>query len=801
MNPRATRPIASVAAVSALACLLLSVVLSGVSGTASAAEDPSATKSGSGRFSGLKVTVSQVEHLRNAVVRVSWSGGQPSATSDRNYLSNYLQIMQCWGDEKAPQREKCQYGGIFDDQRGGQATSNREIVNNGQLDDPAETYTAPFPATAVVPFTSVTGKTVTSRRNEFFDSQSTNEIDYGRTSADGTGEEFFEVQTAREAPGLGCGAQLSNGDTRDCWLVVVPRDDKEVNGKDVGQLETKRLESSPLSASNFAQAISFRLDFDPVGVTCPIGSSERRLLGNESAAEAISRWQPKLCDRTGAIFGYSQLGDDSARRQTLTDDPWVSMVNRPLDASLNQDNRSLVYAPVAINAVGIGVVIERVPKDGSGSTAEEKSLRGTRVLNLNLNARLVAKLLTQSYTAAVTGDTAHVAGNPRWLTEDKEFLRLNPEFDQLQYIGQLYSITNPLGLSDANRSLWEWIKSDPDASAFIAGSPDPDGMKVNSFYRGMSLDLQDFPRLDSTCITFPESAAQADLCALDHLAYAADFHAATRAAIRGVTLASDTWDPNPPQRYKQNPAQTPGGRAVLVVTDTATAARYKVGMARLQNASGAFVSPTETAMRAAVVAMKDSAVAGVLAPDPATKVSDAYPLTEVTYAMTAPRQLDKDEATDYAGFVRYVAGDEGQTPGAAPGQLPDGYLPLTTPLRVQAADVANVIAKQGGPLPAAEPSPGATADAPAPVVVPPNSPVAALPVVAPAPEPAPAVAGTTDDTLLAASTTTAIGPGPGRFALLLALVLGTVAVATRPAAYAWALAHQRLRAKPYERLH
>ena len=788
----------SASAVVALGCLLLSVLLGGVSNEAAAAEDGSATKSGTGSFSDLKVSVSQVEHLRNVVVRVSWTGGKRSATSDRNFLSNYLQIMQCWGDESAPEREKCQYGGIFGDQRGGQATSDREIVNNGQITDPLETYTAPFPATAMVPFKSVTGKTVTGARNEFYDSQSTNEIDYGRTSADGTGEEFFEVQTGREAPGLGCGALLDNGKPRDCWLVVVPRDSQEVNGRDVSQLPTNRLETSPLSASNFAQAISFRLGFDPVGVTCPIGSSERRLLGNESAAEAVSRWQPKLCDRTGAIFGYSQIGDDAARRQTLTDDPWVSLVNRPLDGDLNTDGRTLAYAPVAVNAIGIGVVIERAPKDGDGSTAEEKALQGTRVLDLKLNARLVAKLLTQTYTAAVTGDTKHVAGNPRWLTEDKEFLQLNPEFNQLQYIGRLYSITNPLGLSDANRSMWEWIKSDPTALAFIKGKADPWGTKVNPFYKGMNLDLQEFPRADSTCHVFPAAAQQADLCALDHLAYAADFHAATRAAIRGITLANDTWDANPPQRYRQNPAQTPGQRAVLVVTDTATAARFKVGMARLQNASGKFVSPTQEGMSAALGAMKDSAVKGVLAPNPASKVAGAYPLTEVTYAMTAPRELEKGEAADYASFVRYVAGDEGQTPGLSPGQLPDGYLQLPSKLRAQAAAVADLIAKQGGPKPAQT---GNGAGAPQ---VPPNSAGGDVPSIA-APVDGGVKPGTSvgpSDTIVQASATTArIGIGPSRFALLIALVFGAVAITARPATQAYSLAQKYLSERPYIRSH
>ena len=757
-----------------LGCLLATLVAGGSSGAA-AAGDGALSQSGTGRFSDLRVTVSQVDHLRNQVVRVSWTGGHRSSTSGRNFFNNYLQIMQCWGDEVAPQREKCQYGGIFDDQRGGEATSSREIVNNGELDDPDETYSAPFPATAVVPFASVTGKTVTGKRNEFFDSQSTNEIDYGRTSADGSGEEFFEVQTGREAPGLGCGAVKPDGDARDCWLVVVPRDDTEVNGVDVNTLPGARLETSPLSASNFAHALSFRLHFDPVGVTCPIGSAERRILGNESAAEAVGQWQPALCEKTGAIFGYSQIADEAARKQALTDDPWLSLVNRPLAADQNPDSRLLSYAPVAVSAVGVGLVIERTPRDSA--TDGEKARRGTRVVDLKLNARLVAKLLTQTYTAAVTGDTEHVTGNPRWLAEDPEFLALNPEFKDLQYIGQLYSITNPLGLSDANRSIWEWIRSDPDARAFIDGRKDPWGTRVNPFYRRMDLGRSDFPRSDPTCVNF--SNGQAALCALDHLAYAADFHAAARGAIRGQTLANDTWDlAATPPRYKQNPAQAPGERAVLLLTDTATAARFKISMARLRNASGSYVAPDPAGMSAALGAATRSGTDGVLAPDPGTKARAAYPLTEITYAMTAPRQLDKAEAADYAGLIRYVA-DEGQQPGLAPGDLPDGYLPLPEALRKQAATVADLVAKQGGPAPV-------TSEPSAPAVPVPETgtdvPLAGAPVAVAAPGAQVPAAGPVSGLVGVSATTTRIAPGGSRYLLLAALVIGLLALCARPTA-------------------
>jgi hypothetical protein len=759
-----------------LTTVLLPLLVLAPQHRAAAADDGSQTKGGTGRFSGLQVTVSKVDHMRNEVVRVSWSGAEPSFTSGRSYYTNYLQIMECWGDEDAPQREKCQYGGIFDDSRGGQATSTREIVNNGQLDDPNETYHAPFPTYPVVPFAPVNGKPpVTDKRNPYFDTLSTNEIDYARTSSDGTGEEFFEVQTGREASGLGCGARKDDGSTRDCWLVVVPRDDIEVNGENVDQL-SGRLETSPLAASNFKNAISFRLHFDPLSVTCRIGAEERQLVGNEEASEAVVSWQPKLCDTTGETYGYTQQGDELARSQVVAPEPWLSLVHRPLDPGSNPDDRLVTYAPVTISAVGIGVVIERVPKDSAND--EEKAKRGTRVLDLKLDARLVAKLLTQSYKGAVSGDAKYLGSNPESLVRDKEFLSLNPEFDQLQYFNTLYSITNPLDRSDANLAVWQWIKSDPDARAFIGGKADPWGTKINPHYKGMSLDRPEFPRADPSCITFPPATGMTDLCALDHLAYAQDFHAEARAAIRGQTLQNDTWDYGPPARWKQNPPQSAGERAVLALVDTATAARFKVSMAQLKNAAGRYVAPTNAAMGAAVSAMKASGTPGVVVMNPASKSAGAYPMTQITYAATAPRQLSEENAKAYAEFLGYAAGD-GQTPGIEPGMLPAGYLPLTAALRKQTRAVADLVAKRGGPLPPAKPA--ESGDTPVASAGDTSAAVAAPPVGAAAPVVGAPVSPASPATVVpAAVKTPAVRAGATRFALVGAALLGLIALAGRP---------------------
>jgi hypothetical protein len=75
--------------------------------------------------------------------------------------------------------------------------------------------------------------------------------------------------------------------------------------------------------------------------------------------------------------------------------------------------------------------------------------------------------------------------NPTGLTVDPEFLELNPG-----YKGFASAVTSPpdalvqLDGADVTSLLWSWVKADPDAVAFIAGTPDKFGMVVNPVTKG-----------------------------------------------------------------------------------------------------------------------------------------------------------------------------------------------------------------------------------------------------------------------------------------------------------------------------
>lgn len=686
-----------------------SLIVGGSPRAARAADLPASplTKTGTGPFSSLNITVSQTKALINQVVEVSWTGGQPTKPANGNYYLNYLQIMQCWGDAPSgPTREQCEFGGRLGDPRGGAQSSTRQVSYGSTLVDPQETEYVKQPGqvgNVYVPFDGVDGTVTTGSRSSFFDASTTNELPYARTRADGSGDELFEIQTGQEAPGLGCGRSVPapDGGTegRSCWLVVVPRGNTEVDGSVRLGSAAFQLDSSPLSTTNWAHRIVFPLEFQEISRACDL-ARERRVIGQEVASEAVTRWQPALCLNGGTTFNYSQVSDRFARRQLVTSNPSLAFVSSAVAPSDVPARRPLVYAPVALSGLAISYIVERQPS--AFAPDAELAKEGSRITNLRLTPRLVAKLLTQSYGNAVPiGDPA-VAGNPDTVVGDPEFLALNPDFTDLVY-PNLSDILVPIGQSDAAQTLWNWIVSDPDARDFLAGKPDPFGMHVNPAFQGMSA-TDELPKNDAYCRPFNDD--RIPQCTLERRPYAASLHDAARSASRGDTQARETWDPlATPPAWKKSEAQYNGTRAVLALTDLATAARYGLQTASLRNAGGQFVGPTTEGLLAGLDAMQPGPVADVLEPVSSTTAPGAYPLTTLTYAATAPAALTPAAGAEYASLIEYAALD-GQDPGVAPGTLPEGYVPLPRSFRSQALIAAATIRRQAGVL--VTPSPTTT---------------------------------------------------------------------------------------------
>jgi len=639
-------------------------------------------------FKNLDITVSQTENLVNQGIRVSWKGGV--ATSSGEYATNYLQLMQCWGDATSgPTQQQCQWGAPSNSIGNlvGSSAAGRELIEG---EDRLQVYSNDIKRTPprsnpnlrafAYPFTSVKGGS-NFDVSSYYTSATSNEITAARTGRDGTGSVAFETQTSLEAPHLGCGALVaSTNSARSCWLVIVPRGDHNIDGSYAPTATAAgRVKGSPLSASAWKNRVVVKLNFQPVAVSCPIGNTERRIVGSEMIADAITSWQPALCTG-GTTYGYSQIGDSEGRRQIVTDvegGSTFAVVTDPLDAAVAGDAK-IAYAPIANSSIVIGYNIDYA----LNANAAQASKNGTQVTDLVLNPRLVAKLLTQSYRSDVPGQGGTdpvLINNPRSLVTDKEFLSLNPDF-----VGWATGI-NPdgllvaLGSSDANAHVWKWLAADPLAAAFLKGEPDEWGTKINTNYLTLGLATaatDNFPKADLTTYRVAP-APEPGFGTLDMRPYMNDMHEAAYRALKADANVKIAWDETKePAAYVSNGPQLPGQRFELALTDAASAERYGLSTARLVNPAGQAVAATDAAVTKSIESMPDSTVAGVKLFDPNVRTVDAYPLAMPTYAAINVCATAKATLKDYASLLTYAIG-AGQVSGSAAGQLPNGYVPIS----------------------------------------------------------------------------------------------------------------------------
>ncbi|MFJ1585628.1 hypothetical protein ACIOC1_20205 [Streptomyces sp. NPDC088197] len=620
-------------------------------------------------FSHLRVTVEQTRNLRTQGLKVSWAGGVKSSP---NNAGNYLQLMQCWGDAATgPTPEQCEYGN---------PPPNTGVLNVGRSVgnlDPLE------PAQHTVPFTTVKGASSTDV-NQFFTQYATNEQDLATTGVDGSGQTIFQAEDADTSPILGCGTVARTGQAPEpCWLVVVPRGTHEPDGSEAPP--PNGLISSPLSAGNWAQRIVFRLDFAPTDSPCPIGQDEQPTIGSEMIFEAMSSWAPTLCTSQKVTYGYVPQLEDFSRTQVTspgTGSAGLAFIENPV---LPQpDVAPVVHAPVAVSGLVIGYSVQV-----AGSSQQVPRIR--------LNARLVAKMLTESYQCDLPGNDFPrgrlPAKNPFGIERDPEFARLNAGVPYPVGSSCGFGIGVPQGASDSAGQLWKWLLSDPDARSFLSGKPDPWGTVINPYFLELapvSTPPSGFDKPDPTVWAPDSRFPDIRLTAVGVNPYGSglsdDARTVRKANNGGITGFNPTSTPPALTKAETQPA---GSNFIMGLTDAASAARYRLGTAELLNADGQFVAPTVDSMTRAVNGMKAGKAPGVLDADPSAKTPGAYPLTTVTYA-AASTSLDAADRKTYAALIRYAAGS-GQRQGIGFGLLPLGYAPLTATLREQALTAASAL--------------------------------------------------------------------------------------------------------------
>ncbi|WP_134741376.1 hypothetical protein [Nocardioides sp. 503] len=643
---------------------------------------------------------------------------------------------------------------------------------------------------------------------------------YGITGADGRGEADFAVWTSAENASLGCSASVS------CSLVAVPvvglscdaygtrlpaaapqttkdgvpltdaqkaaadatcrRTGAYLPGEPRSSQTTDQAVRGNLwwSESNWRNRITVPLDFALTGSVCDVVSAEppQKIMGSVVLNELTASWQPKFCT-TDSLFTFTHVQQADALARTLVDS---GEIEAAFSSAPKADGyrRPVVQAPAAVGGFAIAFNIDDANRQ--------------RRTTLQLNARLVAKLLTTSYPAMAVMRDNHpsIGANPLNITLDKEFQALNPGLpvsDNLEAAAALQIFSSS---SDLIWALTSWIDADPEARAWLNGYADPWGMKVNAAYRDLDLPVDNWPLRDE--FVAPQYYQNQNACYANSptpfMQLIANPLSNLGAVLLNMQFASssvatvcryDGYDQTT-LPLRQQGRQSIGYRFVLGVVPLSAARRYNLSTASLQTVSTVspgttfgdatgrtFVAPDAAGLKAATALLHPDEARHTWTFDyEALSTADgagAYPGVLPVYAVVPTEGLEPKAATKLAKMLCY-AGGEGQSPGAANGQLPAGYLPITEAngLRQQrdyTLTAAAAVRRQAGEVPALDapvpdrgevcdfrtplapsstPSPSASATAPAPVTSGVPAPGPAVVVSAPpagAPSVAPSAAG------------------------------------------------------------
>jgi hypothetical protein len=550
---------------------------------------------------------------------------------------------------------------------------------------------------------------------------------YAASDADGTGEAKFVVWTSLTNASLGCDASVR------CSLVAVPIEGISCDvaaadlpsadrpkGADATAAEdactstgNKSVVSVAVagrlwwSASNWRNRITIPLGFAPLPVTnCAGGATGGiQIYGSELMTAATGQWSSKFCsDPTLFPLTHVQTGETEARNLLDTRSIEGAFTSLAPDGGYATPT---VSAPTAMTGFAIGYAIDDAHQH--------------QYTQLRLTPRLLAKLLTESYPDIndirngwantpnddTSTDYRALANNPFNITQDPEFIALNPGVGQRgtaeHGAATLLMLSSE---SDLVHALTAYINADPEARAWLDGKPDPWGMVVNPNYRGIKLPVDSWPLLDTyeprelyddpernPCLhqnpvpylpLVASPTIQLSTISLD-LQYAIQQSQVICQDVNGGALF----------KLVTPGLQRVGLRFMIGITSLADSQRYAIDTAALQtrvdgsapskftdDAGRTFVAPDDASLRAASELLAPDQSRGIwrLPYDKlvgASGSTSAYPGAMLVNAAIPTKGLPRTEAREYATFLRFAAG-AGQTPGGNAGQLPAGYLPLTS---------------------------------------------------------------------------------------------------------------------------
>jgi hypothetical protein len=561
---------------------------------------------------------------------------------------------------------------------------------------------------------------------------------YGVTHLDGTGSAEFDIFNSSENATLGCSQTVA------CSLVAVPIMGINCDSDLVGSSPTPADQSAVAdceqtgfyqpgasqagqgnslneptvsgslwwSPSNWQNRIAVPLTFAPPQDACSLVNSgnEVDVYGSELMIQATSQWEPNFCLRATNNFSFIHVpeGEPEARNDVATGAAKAAFTSYAQSGGYGQ---SVVNAPVGVTGFTIAFTI-----DGSD---------GDPIDTLKLTPLLLAKLLTNSYpdlSQNQGGDPA-LARNPLNITQDPEFIALNPGIPQLgagsAAAAELTSISED---SDVIEALTTYVNDDPAARAFLNGTPDTsmsgENMIVNPAYKGIQLPVNQWPLLSTYQSTSFDNSETVNNClqatpeAFDTLLAAPlgnleDISEGMQFNKANSTLNCTPNQPGVPNSLVANGTQTPGHYFMVGITPLADDDRYDLQTAALQTTPGTFVAPNNTTLQAATNLLQPDQLSGTW-PVPYNQLESAvgaagYPGTMVVYAAVPTSGLPAAAAADLSALLTFAAG-AGQTPGEGVGQLPPGYLPITAAnglggLAAYTLAAATDVAAQNGQVP------------------------------------------------------------------------------------------------------
>ena len=226
---------------------------------------------------------------------------------------------------------------------------------------------------------------------------------------------------------------------------------------------------------------------------------------------------------------------------------------------------------------------------------------GQPVGHINLDARLLAKLLSESYrscadcldftsAAAVKSGFSKLANNPIDMSTDPEFEALNPGLPVTLNREAGATLASMSSDSDVMTALTSYINADPEARAWLDGTPDPWGMVVNPAYKGIKLPVSNWPLLDTHIAVFGPGANKcldADPVPWLPLIAAPVSNPATVALDMQFDIANSQVlcknNDDVTRKLTALGRENPGGRFLFGLVSLADARRYQINVASLES--------------------------------------------------------------------------------------------------------------------------------------------------------------------------------------------------------------------------